>query len=725
MKRYCNTLTLVALTILSFTTANRSAAQEEDLSVAWIQRVPSQNFIQGSANPTRDGWPAAESTVTWRAIVKNWSNTDQLITYRWSVDGISVATGTVNLRAQSWTPVDYNRTWSFKRESLRFDIDIDNIIRETSEANNSLDVFTDAISLGLWVEQSLYDYFHLHQSKLGDGANGWEDWAQRQVRIINDIYAKSVYPIDAPEGVKDRIRIDKITLVADGALPLAGGIASNTPDNNDKTVDLVWGFSSQLTYTDTTNASLSNPFFYEGSLFHELGHARYLIDTYGFNFQDSASESGSNRILVRHNGQLIAGTPYLPMSVDRWDHFWISRDMTDDPFYGLMGGDYTIVDRYSTVALNLIAGQRALYNNVNAPDNIGSFKNDLPASNRVKLIDGFGQSLPNATVKIYQSVRGTADWYGKMFNDVVALTFSSDSSGFVDLGRNPFSSSSLEHTYGLSNMILLVKVEQAGKAGFAFIHAGIFNLAYWRGQTQVAEYTLKLPMLGPERNIAFVTSWPNDNRSTVQVIVSGDQQPSSVTIAGLSASYRDGSWSANTAFLNGSCLIVATWADGQTKERLVSLPVGSGEHKLLLGIAPEIPAAPSNLTATAVSSSQIDLSWPDVSGETQYLLERKVGLGAYATLMTKGANSVTHSDLTVNASTNYTYRIRSENSTAYSDFTESNAVATPAAPTQPTPATSSSSSVGGGGGGGGGASLWFVTALCLVTFIRLLRRSKA
>src|SRR5207245_961697 len=35
-----------------------------------------------------------------------------------------------------------------------------------------------------------------------------------------------------------------------------------------------------------------------------------------------------------------------------------------------------------------------------------------------------------------------------------------------------------------------------------------------------------------------------------------------------------------------------------------------------------ISAAPGGMTATAASSSQINLSWTDVTGETSYLIER-------------------------------------------------------------------------------------------------------
>jgi alpha-tubulin suppressor-like RCC1 family protein len=591
------------------------SATDRDLSVAWIQRVPSIDYVPGSADPTREGWPTLGSTVTWRAAVKNWMRTDRTVEFRWSLDGSPVGQGSVVLRARSWTTVDLPREWSFKRETLKFEIDTGQSLNESSESNNSLEIFTDAISLGLWVEESLYNYFHQHQWKLGDGANGWEDWAQRQVRMWNEMFARSVWLPDAPTGVRDRIRLDKITLVPNGALPLAGGLASNNPDNLDRSVDLVWGFDSGQFYADTERVSVHNPFYYEGSLIHELGHARYLIDTYAFNVQDTASSGGSDLIKVRHQGALIAGTPYLPRSDGQSDHFWLARAGTDSPFYGLMGGSYSVVDTYSAVAMNLIAGRRATSGNFNSPGNIGSFINDLPSSNRVTLLDGFGNALAGAKVTIFRSSGGVGLGYRKAFDDVPDLVLEADGFGVVELGRNPFH----EPLRNVLDMVALVRVERAGKAGFAFIQAGLFNLAYWRGHVSSASYTLSVPMLGTERGIAFVTSWPEGNLNAAQIIVSGDRQPSAVSISGLAANYRDGAWVARGEAVVGTCRVVATWDDGSFVERSLTIPKdkGMGEEKFRLiaeSAAEQAPTILSESGATVVEAGKQAVFTVNASG---------------------------------------------------------------------------------------------------------------
>jgi len=74
------------------------------------------------------------------------------------------------------------------------------------------------------------------------------------------------------------------------------------------------------------------------------------------------------------------------------------------------------------------------------------------------------------------------------------------------------------------------------------------------------------------------------------------------------------------------------------------------------------PAAPSGLVATATSSSTIDLSWSDNSGdETGFKIERASGGGAFAEIAIVGADVTTYPDTGLAASTSYDYRVRAYN----------------------------------------------------------------
>jgi hypothetical protein len=109
-----------------------------------------------------------------------------------------------------------------------------------------------------------------------------------------------------------------------------------------------------------------------------------------------------------------------------------------------------------------------------------------------------------------------------------------------------------------------------------------------------------------------------------------------------------------------------------------------------------IPDAPTGLSATAISTTEINLSWNDVAGETGYKLERKTGSGGtYAQIATPAQNATSYSDSGLTAETTYYYRIRATNSAGDSDYS-SEANATTLAPEDPPPPTDESIKPGRG-----------------------------
>lgn len=99
------------------------------------------------------------------------------------------------------------------------------------------------------------------------------------------------------------------------------------------------------------------------------------------------------------------------------------------------------------------------------------------------------------------------------------------------------------------------------------------------------------------------------------------------------------------------------------------------------------PATPTGLTATAASTSGINLTWTDNSaGETGYEIQRKTGAGAFATVTTTAANVTSYSDSGLAAATTYTYRVRATGTGGNSAYSAE------------TSATTLAESGGGGGG---------------------------
>lgn len=104
-----------------------------------------------------------------------------------------------------------------------------------------------------------------------------------------------------------------------------------------------------------------------------------------------------------------------------------------------------------------------------------------------------------------------------------------------------------------------------------------------------------------------------------------------------------------------------------------------------------VPTAPSSLSATATSSSQINLAWSDNSdNETGFRLERRIGVGSWGTVTTTAANATSYSNTGLTPATTYEYRVYAVN--VAGDSTASNT-------------DSATTNSEGGGGGAANATI--------------------
>jgi hypothetical protein len=483
--------------------AARPAVAAVDLSVAWIERLPKIDSVWNSSNPTVEGWPAPGQRVQWVAHVRNLSDRRlSHVSYRWLLDGKVVREGSRTLRPNGITKLKLPWIWERARHELVFEIDPDGAIAEREERNNRLLVYTDALAVGFWVERTFWNTVGETVSRAGIGATTVEDWLQKRIQQYNEMAALAVYP-ETPKGVLDRWRIDAIHLVRDGALPLhapgpevrdwGAPLTSYPilyPDTEDRTIDLQWGFPG---YTAAWYVDYDAwPLMYD-SLIHELGHARYLIDVYSWNVSSDNDQIG-----------ILPGP--LPNQFGVY-HF--------TPEQGLMNTSWGYIDRYSATALNLIAGQRAIEGTYNEPANIGSFLNDLPARNRVRLVSPSGAIFPHHQVRLYRaSDAPDPDW----LDHVLRLTIDgqpdaeleTDSQGAVDLGRNPFSDGPVVDLDDRNNALAILEVVDGNASHWGYLESRALNLAYWRGDVDQADYDLVVdapqcagPGIGPDRVVPY------------------------------------------------------------------------------------------------------------------------------------------------------------------------------------------------------------------------------
>lgn len=85
-------------------------------------------------------------------------------------------------------------------------------------------------------------------------------------------------------------------------------------------------------------------------------------------------------------------------------------------------------------------------------------------------------------------------------------------------------------------------------------------------------------------------------------------------------------------------------------------------------------ARPTNVKATPISQTQVNISWTDNSdNEIEFVVERALGQGTFSQIAVVPANTTTYADMELLANTTYSYRVqaRSENKqSAYSNIVE-------------------------------------------------------
>ncbi len=518
-----------------------------DLDVRFIGRTPRYDW-DGAKK-----WPAAGETVTFEGHVANRGTTGAgQFDYRWLIDDQPQDGGTIaDIAPSGEVLLAFDWVWSDGPHTVILELDPDDRVAEVSELNNQVTDRTNGLALGIYVEQSFYDFFNANVKQAGWGGNSFDDWLRRHVSYWNDAFEHAVWP-SAPAGIIDRIRLDKVVVVPDG-----GNRCNTNRPTTDNEIDLIWGFSSEMVgvvssakchwtprYRDDRSSWDLDP-----GLIHELNHARYVIDLYGFNFgvhrttlafslgPDERSISlsaappipeyegpahfiieGETIYCPEGTGPVYEGCVRGARNTTRRAHSPGAEVLagqafvTDGQGNALAGGaalpfsgrefhrqrdfGFDIMNsgraygEHSAFAWNRIAGQRPRCGNYNAPCNIGEYLNDLPDRNQVRLTRD-GHPIDNAVVEMHRAGPYRI-WYGKSFAETPDLVLTADDSGLVDLGAKPFGDGGLVHGHGHSNGVLLFVVKDDEEVGTAFLDVTEMNVAYARGQRESATYDIEV-----------------------------------------------------------------------------------------------------------------------------------------------------------------------------------------------------------------------------------------
>ena len=447
-----------------------------DIDALYIERTPRRAFNPNDLTYS-SGQYSIGQTVTYLAHVKNWGTQPVTFTYNWTLDSMVPVSGTVTVNAGQEITVPYPFLWDAQTHNLAFEAVTNASTLELSRLNNKLTIRTNALLVGMWVEDSLYRYMHQQQYKINDGMNGFEDWGQRMMRRWNEWFAKAIFPW-SPNGILDRVALDKMTVVPDGALPLHGGLPTNNPDTTDNTVDLMWGYPW---HPDDINPGAfygfrwNGPFLNDFGSIHEMNHARFHTDLYAIDINEPTPTAPQKVLLTDDGGNFIANTSYMPYIYFDQEYYNKWRD--------IMGAGANFMDGYTAGVWNWKAFRRGR-GNQNAPPDFEVFTGDLPTVNNVRFIDQNGIPLAGAQVSVYQSIN-------EVFDKTADYTRTADANGTISLPKNPFGGSK-PSAYTNANVIF--KVRYRNQLYFMFQEFTDFNIQYWLGNTQAGNLTREIDL---------------------------------------------------------------------------------------------------------------------------------------------------------------------------------------------------------------------------------------
>ena len=230
-------------------------------------------------------------------------------------------------------------------------------------------------------------------------------------------------------------------------------------------------------------------------------------------------------------------------------------------------------------------------------------------------------------------------------------------------------------------------------------------------------------------NVALTAAQIQTDEAT-PVTSTPPSQPGTLTATAVSSGEVDLSWGASTGSVSGY-LIERCQGAGCSNFTQIAAPAGTGTSYKDTSVSPSTsysyrvratdaagdlspysntatattpaatpPSQPGTLTATAVSSGEVDLSWGASTGSVSgYLIERCQGAGCsnFTQIAAPAGTGTSYKDTSVSPSTSYSYRVRATDAAGdLSPYSNTATATTPAATPPSQPGTLTATAVSSG-----------------------------
>jgi hypothetical protein len=187
-------------------------------------------------------WPSANQPIRFTAHVKNRGTTAaENVRFVWRMNGAVVDSGTIDtLAPEAAVDIAHDWPWQDETHELSFELVRDATCQSLDRLalNDRRSQRTNALMLSARVWEDYAAYF---EAGYGEDQGSMEDWIQRQVDRLNQMFEAAVSDV-APRGVELRIAVDEIERVPADTHDPGGTHYQACP------TDLCWGFASRGTY---------------------------------------------------------------------------------------------------------------------------------------------------------------------------------------------------------------------------------------------------------------------------------------------------------------------------------------------------------------------------------------------------------------------------------------------------------------------------------------------
>ncbi len=406
-----------------------------------------------------------------------------------------IAQGRCNAPLAEMEEMAFDATWPWEDGEHTVTVRVIPAGEEIASTNDSATDALWAMPFVFVVQPSLVDAWH--QNRTAYGTFSFEDFYRWHVDIMNTLFAESRYP-SSPDGIRARVRLDRIAYVTDRTdpayeRPAADGVLYNQGMWDwcrDEPADKVWEPPTHEWRNQT-----------EWSLPHELGHQLGLVDWYAIDCDGAdyhAWPDSAKRVthFQRHPMQMMHWHgPHLYGEVDAayLNHTW------DKP-RGYFGDHYFAIPDECFVRVVDVNGEPV-------PDA------EIEVFQRGVKVDPNGQPAEDHGATYYP-VTEDGDFYTPPISELPVIVGRTDANGVLRLPNrpvrevttlngfhrkpNPFGNINVVGNRGL----FLLKVTKGDRPCYYWLEGYQFNVAWFRGERESCTMTLATPYAGPGAPIA-------------------------------------------------------------------------------------------------------------------------------------------------------------------------------------------------------------------------------